>query len=143
VTSDGWLTVDAAVALLNQSGAQRAPKRLREALILGRVTGTGVPVRDDRSMDDGFGQPVDIPPDRWSTWLFNFERQSLDPPSKSRIARGYPSQDSGIHSSMCCVRGAVAMSRALSITSARKVSTLKSSREWEPTRTALQQQQER
>jgi hypothetical protein len=83
VTEDGWISVTSAVALLNSRHVGAAPKVLRNTLnCCVDVRSRGVPAIDGI-------EPVALGPEQWSTMVFNLERQSLNLPSKRRIATGF------------------------------------------------------
>ena len=83
MTDDGWVPVASAVALLNSRHVSAAPKVLRNTL------NCCVDVRSRGVLAIDGIEPVALGPEQWSTMVFNLERQSLNPPSKRRIATGF------------------------------------------------------
>jgi hypothetical protein len=69
---------------LVRAGVRAASSELLRGLRLGEVPSQGIDAMEG-------GDPKSIPPDRWAEWKFNLDRQSLDPPSRRRIATGFES----------------------------------------------------
>jgi hypothetical protein len=85
VTDRNWIPFATAVVILNRDGHEP----LQRALMRGDVASRGVPVLDDRSIEEGYGQAVEIEPEHWGVCTFNLKHQTLDPPSKRRISTGF------------------------------------------------------
>jgi hypothetical protein len=82
LTDRDWIPFATAVAILFDGDNRKATERLQRVLMRGEVKSRGIPARDGI-------EPADIDADRWGVWWFNVVRESLDPPSKSRIATGF------------------------------------------------------
>jgi uncharacterized protein (TIGR02391 family) len=90
MTDDGWIPFQTATLILGGDGAVR---RLKEALILGKVKSRGIVPRSLSADPEEPEVTVEIPGDRWALWVFLPISEVSLSPNRRRLQWLVPSKE--------------------------------------------------